>query len=99
MFDPSVHTKSAEDTYLCKETILFLVHALSFLSLFCKVSSSFLLYQAKERKGKREERAARRIKLLDITTGREAGEKEQMAKHSMPVTNASKAGLSDRVSG
>lgn len=29
----------------------------------------------------------------------EAGEKEQMAKHSMPVTNISRVGLTGKVSG
>lgn len=58
----------------------------------------FLLYQAEERKGKREETTVRRMELLDIVTGREAGEKEQMAKHGMTVINASKAGLPGRVS-
>jgi len=93
VFDQLVNTKSAVDTYLCKETTLFLAHEASLLSLFFEVSSSFLQYQAEERKEKREERTTRRIKLLDITAGREAGEKEQMTKHSMPVTNASKTGL------
>lgn len=45
------------------------------------------------------ERTDRRIKLLDILTVREAGEKEQIAKHNMPVTNAFKRGLTGRVSG
>lgn len=97
MFGSVVDMKSAVDTYLCEETIPFLAHAESFIYFF--VSSLSLLYQAEERKGKKEERTARKIKLLDIMTGREAGEKEQMATHNMPVANAPKAGLTGRVSG
>lgn len=36
--------------------------------------------------------------MLDIMAGKESGEREQMLKHSKPVTNGSKAGLTGRVS-
>lgn len=45
-----------------------------------------------------QEKTARRIKLLDIMAGKESGEREQMSKHSKPLTNGSKAGLTGRVS-
>lgn len=50
-------------------------------------------------KRKRKETTARRIKLLDIVTGKETGGKEQMAKHNMPVTNTSREGLTGKGSG
>lgn len=45
-----------------------------------------------------QEKTARRIKLLDIMAGKESGEREQMSKHSKPLTNGSKARLTGRVS-
>lgn len=35
--------------------------------------------------------------MLDIMAGKESGKREQMSKHSKPVTNGFKAGLTGRV--